>query len=266
MTWTLFKTNFRNNRFILILMTLVFCFYMSIIMTMYDPNSIDALNQMIEALPETLARAMNFDTLGDSLLKYISGYIYGFLVFLFPMILTIVVNHRLIASLVDQGSMAYLLSTPHSRVKIASMQLLFSLFSTVFIFTVTTLYTLILSHILFPSALEIFPFIMLNLYALALYLVIGGICFLGSVIANESKTSLSIGVGFPVTFLILKMIGDAGEQLSWVGNLSLFSLFKVDLITEDLGAVSLWIILFILLASVLYGASLYIFKNKDLYL
>ncbi len=266
MITTLFKTNLKNNRFILILMTLVFCFYMGIIMTMFDPKSIETLNEMIRALPEAMVKAMDFEALGDTLFTYVASYIYGFLVFLFPMILTIVVNHRLVSSLVDKGSMAYLLATPHTRGKVILAQIIFSLFSATFIFGVTTVFTLILSSIAFPSEMEVGKFILLNVYALVLYYVISGICFLGSVVANESKTSLSIGVGIPVTFLILQMIGNVGDKLSWVGKLSLYALFEVDLVSSGSSKLWIYIGLLLLLALVLYGVATVVFKRKDLFL
>lgn len=266
MIWTLFKTNFKNNRFILLLMTFVFCFYVAIILTMFDPNSIEALNDMIKALPETMVKAMNFEALGNTLFTYISGYLYGFLVFLFPMVLTVVVNHRLIASLVDKGSMSYLLATPHTRVKIALAQILFSVFTSVFIFSVTTLFTLAICTALFPSELEVGKLILLNLYAMVLYFAISSICFLGSVLANESKTSLSIGVGFPVTFLILQMIGDAGDKFSWVSHFSLYALFDPDLVARGSNDLWLYMAALMVLAITLYGLSIRLFKKKDLFL
>lgn len=266
MIWTLFKTNLKNNRFIMILMTVVFCFYVSVIMTMYDPNSIETLNEMLKAMPETLIKALNFEAIGGTLLTFISGYLYGFLVFLFPMVLTIVVNHRLVASLVDKGSMAYLLSTPHSRKKIAFAQILFSLFSVLFIFGLTTIFTIVLCGLQFPGELEVGKYILLNVYAAALYMTISGICFLGSVIANESKTSLTIGVGLPILFLVLQMIGNAGDKLEWVGNLSLYALFDVNLVVNDVSGAFGWTGFLAVLGLVLYGVSVIVFQKKNMYL
>lgn len=266
MIWTMFKTNLKNNRFILILMTTVFCFYMTIIMSMFDPKSIATLNELMKAMPEAMIKAMNFEALGTTLLTFISGYIYGFLVFLFPMVLVIVVNHRLVASMVDKGSMAYLLATPHTRSKIVVAQAIFSLFSATFIFAFTTGYTILLSQILFPSELEVGKFILLNLYALLMYYAIGGICFIASVIANESKTSLGIGVGVPILFLVLQMIGNAGDKFSWMGKLSMYALFDVSLVTEGSPSLGLYMGLFFIIAVALYGIGIVIFNRKNLYL
>lgn len=145
---------------------------------------------------------------------------------------TNVINHRIIASHVDKGSMAYLLSTPNSRVKIAFTQAVSGLASITLFFIVTTSFAIVVSEVMFPGLLETGKFIMLNIYALLMYYAIGGIGFFASCIANESKLSLSIGVGVPVTFLVLQMLGNAGEKFSWLKNLSLYTLFNPNKLIE----------------------------------
>lgn len=264
MSWTLFKANIKSNRIIWMIMTCIFCFYLAMIISMYDPAGADALNEMLKTLPASLINALGFGEMGTTLLTFISGYIYGFLVLLFPMVVSIVINHRIIGSHIDKGSMAYLLSTPNSRIKIASTQAIFSLASISLLFIFTTIFSIIVAESLFPDQLEIGKFILINIYALLMYYAIGGIGFLASCISSESKISLGLGIGVPVGFLVLQMLGSAGEKLSFIGNISLYALFEPNkLIAGDsfayIGMISLAII-----AIVLYSCGIAVFNKRDL--
>lgn len=264
MSWTLFKANIKSNRNIWIIMTCIFCFYLAMIISMFDPKGADALNEMLKTMPKALVNALGFGKMGTTLLTFITGYIYGFLVLLFPMVVSIVINHRIIGSHIDKGSMAYLLSTPNSRVKIATTQAIFSIASITVLFIITTIFSIAVSENMFPGQLEISKFILVNIYVLLMYYSIGGVGFLASCISTESKYSLGLGVGIPVGFLVLQMLGAAGEKLSWIGNLSLYALFNPNkLISGDTFAY-IGMILFALIAIGLYGSGIAIFNKRDL--
>ena len=148
MIWPLFRYNLRTNRFLWFLLVMVMLMYYSIIISMYDPENIEALTQMFELFPKELMDAMGFGQFGTTLLTFIVGYIYGFLIYIFPLVLTVVINHKLVASLVDKGSMAYLLSSPFSRLSVALTQAVSSLvLITGFLFT-TTLSAITVSEIM----------------------------------------------------------------------------------------------------------------------
>lgn len=264
MSWTLFKVNIKTNKFIWLILTCVFCFYFATIIAMFDPEGTEALNEMLDMLPESMIKAFGFDEFGTTLLTFIISYMYGFLVLLFPMVLSIVINHRMIATHVDKGSMAYLLSTPNSRVKIALTQAIFGLTSITLFFIITTSFAIIVSQSMFPGALQIGKFIMVNIYTLLMYYSIGGIGFFASCISNENKLSLSIGVGLPVTFLVLQMLGNANEKLSWIKNLSLYALFDPNKLIEGSSFAYIGMLIFVLIAAVLYTAAISIFNKRDL--
>ncbi|MTI95723.1 MAG: hypothetical protein FH749_09615 [Firmicutes bacterium] len=135
---------------------------------------------------------------------------------------------------------------------------------TVFFILVAILGTLI-SEAMFPGELEIGKFILLNFYALLTYYAIGGIGFLASCIATESKHSLSLGLGLPVAFLVLQMLGNSAEQVSWLGNLSLFALFNPDKLVEGSNFIWYAMIALVLIATVLYTSAIAIFNKRDLH-
>lgn len=264
MSWTLFKANIKAIRTVWIIMTCVFCFYVSIIVSMFDPEGIDALVEMLEMMPEAMISAFGFTELGTTLLTFIVGYLYGFLILLFPMIISIVVNHRIIASHIDKGSMAFLLATPNSRIKIAFTQAAFSIISITTFFIVIVPVGILVAQSMYPGALEIGKFIMVNFYALILYYAIGGIGFLASCISNDSKQSLGIGVGFPVGFLVIQMLGNTGQEINWIKNFSMYTLFNPSRLIDGESFAYIGMAVLFTIAVTLYSSAIIIFNKRDL--
>ncbi|MFA5522925.1 MAG: ABC transporter permease subunit, partial [Tissierellales bacterium] len=264
MSWTLFKVNIKASRTIWITMTCVFCFYLTVIISMFDPEGADRLNEMLKTFPESMINAFGFGDMGTNLLTFITSYIYGFLVLFIPMVVSIVINHKIIGSHIDKGSMAYLLATPNSRIKIAITQAVFSLASITLLFTIATTFSILVAEKLFPGQLEIGKFIFINIYALLMYYTIGGIGFLASCVSNESKTSLGLGIGIPVAFLVFQMLGNAGDKFSWIGNLSLYALFDPDKLISGESFAYFGMVSFALIAILLYGSGIAIFNKRDL--
>lgn len=123
----------------------------------------------------------------------------------------------------------------------------------------------ILSEIMFPGDLDVGRFFLLNLHAYALYTVIGGIGFIASTIADDKNVSLSAGIGFPVFFLVMQMLGNADPQLENFKYLSLFTLFDPQLVSTDPTAVWGYIGVLVGLSTLLYSAAHLIFTKKNLY-
>jgi ABC-2 type transport system permease protein len=84
--------------------------YMVIMLGMYDPETIDAMNLYVEALPQGMMEAFGYDIPVTNLITFMAVYFYGFLVLMFPLIYCIILANRLVAVLVDRGSMTFLLA------------------------------------------------------------------------------------------------------------------------------------------------------------
>lgn len=263
MSFTLFKADVKANRFIWLLITIVYSLYAIIIVSMFDPENVDAMAEIMAIIPQELLNAGGF-TFGTTLLTHISGFLYSMLLYLFPLIITVIVNHRLIASHVDKGSMTYLLSTSVSRSKIIITQAIFSIISITLVFVTITVAQILTSVLLFPGELDIGKFILLNIYATLLYFAISGICFFASSLFNESRFSLGFGAGVPIAFVVLEMLGSIGENTDWLSNLSIFALFDPDpLFAGDVFAYIGMTVLGII-AVLFYTASIVLFKKRDL--
>ncbi len=265
MSWALFKSNIKYNYLIWALMTAIFFMYFAIMLSMYDPEYLEAMQQVMNMLPPSLVQAMNFDSMGTDLYSFMSGYMYGFLLFLFPMVVSIIINHRLVASHVDSGSMAYLLASPNSRTKIIITQIIFSLFSIAMLFIVYTGLALLTSQAMFPDEMQVGNFLLLNLYAFILYAGLGGIGFFFSTLFSDKSISLSFGIGIPVAFLIFQMLSNADEKLEGFKYLTMFTLFDFEKVGIDNGYVWLFMGILLFIAAVFYSCSIYIFNKKNLY-
>lgn len=259
------KYNIKTNKILWLIIFAVLVFYISIIISMFDPKSVKALNEMLEILPESLIKALGFDVMSTELTTFIANYIYGFLILVFPVIFTIIINNRLIAKHVDNGSMSYLLTTPNSRSKFAFNQALFSITSITLLIIAVTITAIISSNLMFPNELNINKFIYLNIYTIILYFAISGISFFASCFFSETKNSLAVGAGVPITFLVLQMLGNALDKTAWIKKLSIYGLFRPEeLLNNNYSFVVLSSIIFLILAIILYTSAIITFKNKDL--
>lgn len=259
----LLKATIKQNYIVLIIIIGVMMIYMPTIVSMYDPNMQESMNEMLKMMPKELISAMGFSTPVSDLLSFIATYFYGFLILLLPMIYTVIVSNRTIASHVDRGSMAYLLATPNTRVKVACTQAFYLLTSITFIIGFNTVVGLSMSQVLFPDELNVKGFLLLNLGALLLYYALTGIGFFASCFFNDTKNSLAIGAGLPVAFLLLQMVSDIGEATEFAKYFSLYTLFDPVAITSGEGFIVSFLVL-ATIAVVMYTVGILAFKKRDL--
>lgn len=142
------------------------------IIAMFDPKLGDSLRAMAESMPQ-LFSAFGMADVGTTLLESIIGYLYGILFTAFPGVFIILLSNRLIARYVDNGSMAYLLSVPHKRSKLAGTQAFFMVACLLTMAVYVTLLILIVSEALFPGKLEKAAFLRVNVGLLGLFLFLG---------------------------------------------------------------------------------------------
>lgn len=259
----LLKATLKQNYVVLLIIIGVLMMYMPTIVTMFNPDMQTSMNEMIKMLPKQMTSMMGFSGDTSTLLSFIATYFYGFLILLLPMIYTIVVANRTIASHVDKGSMAYLLSTPNTRTKIVATQAVFLLTSITVIIGIVTAIGIAISQAMFPGELDIAGFLILNFGVLLLYYALTGIGFFASCFFNDTRNSLMIGAGLPVAFLLLKMISDVGAKFDYLKYLSIYTLFDPAKIASGEG----YAISFIALAAiavVMYTAAILSFRKRDL--
>ena len=211
-----------------------------------------------------MIKAFGFQNLGTDLTGYLSNYLYGFIFITFPVIYTVIVSNKLIAKHVDSGSMAYLLTTPNTRIRIASTQAFYLISNIAVIFIFNVVIGIILCEAMFKGLLDINKFLVLNWITFLVIIVVGGIGFFFSCFFNDIKNSFAFGGGIPILFLVIKMLTGINDSLDWLRYLTIYSFINIDKIfTNNTYVISSSLIL-IGISVILYYASIIIFNRKSL--
>lgn len=264
MSWALFKYTARSSFLISTIFFAVMLFYLAIIIAMYDPENLQAMSDMLKLLPEELVQAMGYGMMVTDMTSFIASYYYGFIIILFPMIYCVIMGNRLVAKHVDRGSMAYILSTPHTRAEVVTTQAVYLVASTTLLIALIGAIGLVVSQAMFPRDLDITTYLSLNLCAILLLLAISSICFFFSCLFSDTKYSLALGGGIPVLFFVISMLTDVSGSYGWLRFFTLFTLFDPAEIVSagNVGLVNCLIL--VVITVILYGSGIYIFDRKDL--
>ena len=195
---------------------------------------------------------------------------YGMMSIIIPTIYVVVTANNLLARQVDDGSMAYVLSSPIKRKYVAITQILF-LVSTLFVtYFVTTLVHILVKASVGSNSLSYSNIILLNLLSFLTTLSISGICFMFSGIFNRSKYSIGAGGMTAVFFILMSMMamfGGLSPQMSSLSNFKYLTIITLcnnnSIISGDLK----WVIdaIILLVASIAtYSVGVIWFNKKNL--
>ena len=258
----LFRREARRSILLLVIFPGILALYASVILTMYDPELGDSLAMMKDAMPELFA-AFGMSDPGSTLTEFLANYLYGFLFLVLPLVLLILLTNRLVVGYLDQGTMAWLLSTPTPRWKIAATQAMLHVVCAALIVVYAGGLCAILSAIMYSGELAVGPFFRLNLTLAALLCLLGSICFLGACALPDSRQGLALGGGLCVVFLLLQMLAQSGEKWEWLRYLTLLTAFDSAALAS--GGGSLWPALGLAGgAAILYAAGIWVFTHRDL--
>ena len=83
MNKTLFGKELKANLFVSVVIAAVLAMYVTVIVSMFDPDLGESLDLMMQSMPELFA-AFGMATQGATLLDFMLNYLYGFLHVLFP--------------------------------------------------------------------------------------------------------------------------------------------------------------------------------------
>jgi len=243
----------------------VLMLYIISIVYMYNPEMSNTLKQLTATMPEMMA-AFGMGSIGDTLIEFLSTYLYGFLLLILPLVFIIMLANKLIMGYIDNGSMAYLIATPNRRLKIVFTQASFLIASIFILLAVTTLVAIIFSEFLFPNELDIPAFLTLNLGLYFLHFAISGYCFLVSCSSKDLKTSYAYSTGLPIAFYLIEALSNMGGSLEKLQYFTIYSLFAPEkLMAQD--SSSIWMLGTLFLIGLLcYTLAVRIFVKRDLYL
>jgi ABC-2 type transport system permease protein len=216
-------------------------------------------------MPEGVSRAFSLNGFGTAE-AFISGEYYGLILVLILSILSVQLSTQLMAKLVDQGSMAYLLSTRTTRGQVAFTQA-FVLTTGLFLIIAITTIAGFVGNAWFLGeqyGLDKSKFMLMNTSAFLLFFAVSGISFLVSSLANDEKRALGISGIIVFGFFSLDLIGRFSDKTEWLRHLSIFSLYKPgDIINGDAGMTMPFTVL-ALIGIVTFGLAVVLFRKRDL--
>lgn len=263
MIFTLFLSNIKKHWILLLIFFGVLTMYTTIMISMFNPDDLDSLMQLADMMPEGLIQAMGFSDMLTDLNSYLASWLYGLLMLAFPMVYSILLGHKLLCKMVDNSSFAYLLSTPHSRVKIVLTQGIYALCSMAVLFIMVFFVGIATSEMFFHGQLDVMQYFRLNVTTMLVNMLVLMIVFLFSAIFNDAKYSVAFGSGVPIMFLLFNMLSNASDKAEILGKLTPYGYY--DPIQLVQGADTLGInVVFLSGALLLLGASVWIFNRKRL--
>jgi ABC-2 type transport system permease protein len=185
------------------------------------------------------------------------------------------VSNNLVASQVDTGSMAYVLSTSTRREEVTWTQSVFLIGSLFLMFVCTTITSCICFRIAnVTTDLNYGKLVLINLGAFLTLFAISGINFLTSCYFDRSKKAMALGGGFSMFFLVATMLGLFGSpvipsvvRISALNNFNYVSIISLFDVVSILKGEYMWIwkvAILVAIGLVGYIAGAIKFKKKDL--
>lgn len=265
MNMTLYRREIKGGIRLLLILALVLTMYISIIISMYDPEFTRLLDDYVELMPQLMA-AVGMKAGAASLLGFMASYLYGFILLIFPMLFSILRGHGLICRYIDKGSMVALVSAPVKRCVIAGTQAAAMVTGIFVLVAYSTALEIGCAGYFFPGELDISKLFLLNAGLLCLQLFIGGICFLASCFFSDTKYSLGLGAGIPILMYVLQMLANTGDKAEKVKYFTFFTLYNPEnILAGENGAVA-GIVILLAGAILLYILGILSFCKKDLYI
>ncbi|WP_439099654.1 ABC transporter permease subunit [Ectobacillus antri] len=238
--------------------------------TLLFPNiqeSLKAKADIMNTMPEGMLAAFGLEKgqFISTLLDLLSVQYYSMLFLILLSIFTITTASKLLARLVEQGSMAYILAMPISRGKVAVAMILVYLSGLFFIIASNFLISLVGAMII-QYDLDVILFFQLHMLGFLLFFAIGGYSFLCSALFTEERRVLSVAGGFTFLFYVLHMIGGINKTYEVAKSFSLFSLYEPSTILKGDTNTLVAVLILLLVGMLGYVASVYVFQRKDLLL
>lgn len=261
----LYKKELKRNLIIFLIFLGLIMLYGIIVSALFDPDDENlGWMQMFQEMYPELLDFIGFNVVHLTDFQYfVSGYLYGMLFFLFGLIYANILSNKLIYRYIDSGSIAYLLTTPNSRVKILTTQIkvlgtyLFMLALSMFLITSVS------GEIFNPNYVDFSKLLYLNLSFFIFLCFISAIMFLCHSLF-DGKTALGTSIGIPVVFFFFKLISNLGDQYKFVSYITPFSLFDPILCINYDGLSFIYNGILITLTICLYFITIHFFKKRDL--
>ncbi|GHU69124.1 ABC transporter permease [Clostridia bacterium] len=263
--FTLYKREMKGSIKLLIILGAVMTLYVSMIISMFEPKMMESLQEMLDMMPGIMT-AVGMKAGATTLIGFMSSYLYGFILLMFPMLFCILRGNALVAKYVDKGSMVSLLAAPVKRTAVVftQMKVIASGVSLLVLYTTVLEIGCVAGN--FPGELDISTLLLLNLGLLCLQLFIAGVCFFFSCLFSDTKYSVGFGAGIPALMYVLQMLANTGGDAEKFKYATFFTLFNPDgLIAGEASAIAGIVVLFVGTCA-LFFAAITVFGKKDLHI
>lgn len=264
MNLALLKKDFKSHWKLLVVFLAIVTLYLTVIIGMFDPQDVNLIQRLAGMkVSRGMLAAFGMGDVDPSLTGFLSGYFYGFLMLALPLVYTVILANKLVAALVDKGSMASILSAPVTRGQVARTQLAYLLATLTLLIGWTLIFGIVYSRLRFSEALDTAAFVRVNIGVWLMHLSLGAISFFCSCLFNETRYSVTFGTGIPMAFLLVQLLYNANTKLGWLKYLTLYSLYDARRLARSQPVAAQWIAL-VAIALILYVAAVRIFEKKDL--
>ncbi|MFA7075055.1 MAG: hypothetical protein WC152_00095 [Candidatus Izemoplasmatales bacterium] len=256
--------NLKSNIMMFLSFLSITLMYSILATAMFNPETSELLQQFVDVLPQTVVQMMGFTDFGSELTGYLATYLYGFVFFIFPMIFIVMLGNKLIAKQVDDSSMAYLLTTPNSRVKIATTQAFTLFINLFFLIAINVIIIIIISEIAFKGHLMIGNFIGLNFVLFAVLTTVSALVYLISILNSDYGKAIGLSSAFVGYLFIMNMITKLGNKLNILRFSTFLSLVDTDKIFSSTSYTLLTGSITLVVGILIYCLSILIFNKKSL--
>ena len=204
----------------------------------------------------TLVMAMlvaQFCAMEEGVMDLTTVIFYGMMTVIIPTIYVVVCANNLIARQVDDGSMAYILSSPIKRKTVTNTQIGFLSGSLFITFLITYLTHILVRTVVGSESLSYLQILYLNISSYATVLALSGICFMFSGIFNRSKYSIGSSGMISVFFILMSMMamfGGLSPSMDILSNFKYFTIITLCDKTSITSGTNIWIIETIILLSI----------------
>ena len=263
MNKTLFAKELRASLFVSGIIAAVLALYIGMIISMFDPELGESLDAMMQSMPEVFA-AFGMSTQTTTLIDFMLNYLYGFLLTAFVLVLVLIMANKLMVRHLDRGSMAYLLATPTSRVRIAGTMI--GVMTTVLaaLAVLVTALEMGFAETLFPGELDFEALAWVNAGLLALWLAMAASCFLSACLFSNAAAALWTGGGLWILFFLMQMVSQVDDDFEFLENINPLTLFDYyGLAASDASAIGGAVVL-AMSAVALFAAAVAVFTRRDL--
>ncbi len=263
MSLTIFKNTFKRNWKLLLIFLVVLCMYLSIIISLIDPDDMAEVQGLFGTMAGFL-EAFSIDIAAmTSPLNYTASTFFSVLVMAFTMVFYVIQTNGLIAKQVDDTSLACTLSAPVKRSTVVLTRGFYLIFSMLILFI--GIFACGCGMLSTYGEFDVGAYANLVGVTFCLCTAVATLSYFFSVVFCGSKLGTGLTVGVPIALLFLQIIGGVGgEQTKWLSKITPFGyLDSVGIVTGETATLGLYLA-FGGAIIVLLTASVYLFNRKRL--